>query len=292
MKTLNIQNAGMLVVFFFGSLFGNGNLFAQNQEEQPEKTKKVVVVDINVDSSSEEGLSNIKIIINNDGEEIIWTGDDISEAFSLDDLENLDINVDADLNFIFEDDLEMDGDVEKIVQIIENEDGTTDTLIELSKSVTKTIVWEEEDGDEKRPNSGKKVIIKIDPTDTVSEDGEVHTQISKIEVIITEPTKKDAEVLKKKTPKSTGSKTLELEKLAFYPNPNDGLFHLKFQAAEKGDLQVRVFDLAGKTVYTEEVKDFSGNFERDIDLSGESKGTYLLQVIQNGKALNKKIVVQ
>lgn len=293
MKTLNIQNAGMLAVFFFGSLFGNGNLFAQ-QEQQPEKNKKVVEVNIEVDSSTEEGTSNIKIVINNDGEEFVWSGDGLEGEFDLEALEalkDLDIQLDADLDFVFEtEDVDGGEEVEKIIKVIKNKEGTMDTVVEVRKTKTETIIVE--DGNDKRPNQPKKVVIKIDPTDTVSENGEVHTQITKIEVTITEPSADDTEVLKKKAPKSAEKNNLELNRLAFYPNPNDGMFHLKFQAEETGDLQVRVYDLAGKTVFKEDVKDFSGNFEREIDLSGESSGTYLLQVIQNGKALNKKIVVQ
>ena len=86
--------------------------------------------------------------------------------------------------------------------------------------------------------------------------------------------------------------TLEVADLSFYPNPNDGRFTLRFSAPESGATAVRIFDTTGRTVYEEKLGDFSGAYEKQIDISAEAKGVYFLTISQNDKLLNKKIVLE
>ncbi len=85
---------------------------------------------------------------------------------------------------------------------------------------------------------------------------------------------------------------LNVESLAFSPNPNEGVFNLSFNLPEGNDVIIRMFDSAGKEVYTETVKNFYGAYRNKIDISAEPKGTYILQIEQSGKAFSKKVVVQ
>jgi len=89
----------------------------------------------------------------------------------------------------------------------------------------------------------------------------------------------------------TSSKLLKLEEVNYYPNPNTGIFNLKFSAKGK-PTQIRIIDMMGKEVYNENLKEFSGMYDNRIDLTGNDKGVYILQVLQGAKSWNKKIVIE
>lgn len=86
--------------------------------------------------------------------------------------------------------------------------------------------------------------------------------------------------------------SLNVDELTFSPNPNEGIFNLNFSLASNNHIMIRIFDAAGKEVYTEAVKNFYGSYRNKIDISTEPKGTYILQIEQSGKAFTKKVVVQ
>ncbi len=91
----------------------------------------------------------------------------------------------------------------------------------------------------------------------------------------------DKEVLNKagiKLPESH----LELKELFFFPNPNEGQFTLSFSTEKKGDLDVKVIDINGKVVHQETFNNFTGKYNKEIDITENSKGTYFL-IIQHGK---------
>lgn len=89
----------------------------------------------------------------------------------------------------------------------------------------------------------------------------------------------------------TSSKLLKLEEVKYYPNPNTGIFNLKFSAKEK-PTQIRIIDMMGKEVYNENLKEFSGMYDSRIDLTGNDKGVYILQVLQGARSWNKKLVIE
>lgn len=160
--------------------------------------------------------------------------------------------------------------------------------------------WKKEDGDdfhfgngtvviEKDGENGKKVkkeiIIRRDGKE--GEEAQVFVKksfnwIVKVEDIDSEEVK--AFSLDEK-------KELSLEEFNFYPNPSKGDFNLQFKGKGK-PTEVRITDINGKEIYKEELKNFSGTYNKEIDLSGAKKGIYLLQVIQGSKATNKKIIIE
>lgn len=83
---------------------------------------------------------------------------------------------------------------------------------------------------------------------------------------------------------------LRLEKLDLYPNPTAGPLNVTFEA-EAVPTTVRITDVAGKTVYQNVIEQFSGYFSERINLEGNTPGTYVLSIEQNGKAVSKKIVL-
>jgi hypothetical protein len=85
---------------------------------------------------------------------------------------------------------------------------------------------------------------------------------------------------------------LSLENISCYPNPATGRFNLSFDVPGKGDVTVEVYSMEGSKVLSETVKEMSGRFSREIDLSDEAKGVYFVRVTQGGGSTVKKLIVE
>ncbi|MBK7869370.1 MAG: PDZ domain-containing protein [Saprospiraceae bacterium] len=83
---------------------------------------------------------------------------------------------------------------------------------------------------------------------------------------------------------------LKVEAFNLYPNPTVGLFNVQFQAAAV-PTTVRIMDASGKEVYTESLNNFDGNYNKQLNLSGKTPGTYILTVQQGKELISKKIVL-
>lgn len=77
-----------------------------------------------------------------------------------------------------------------------------------------------------------------------------------------------------------------------YPNPNSGTFSLSFNAANAGNIAISMLDVMGKVVYTENVDNFSGKFNKEMNANVVSKGVYFLHISYEGKAYYTKVVIQ
>jgi len=92
-------------------------------------------------------------------------------------------------------------------------------------------------------------------------------------------------------PESDDNK-LEMDNLSFHPNPSDGKFTLKFITEQKGDTEIRIYDINGKEVYNERITNFDGKYEKEIDISENGSGTYFLKVSQGDKMMTRKIILE
>jgi PKD repeat protein len=75
-----------------------------------------------------------------------------------------------------------------------------------------------------------------------------------------------------------------------FPNPNNGSFDLSFMTKNKDNFSVKMYDALGRVVYEDKIDNFSGTYQKKIDISGKGKGVYML-VISNGKDESVKKVV-
>lgn len=85
---------------------------------------------------------------------------------------------------------------------------------------------------------------------------------------------------------------LDVQNFSLFPNPNGGQFTLSFETQSAGDLAIRILDIQGNEVFKDSRSRFSGQYKQNIDLSGKGKGTYVVEMQQNGKTLAKKVVVE
>ena len=209
--------------------------------------------------------------------------------------------------------IEIDGDGEtKVIRLKGSESDmiwTNDTIIEggNTKIIIKTdrdgdelkqmiqYIAVEKDGDDVKTNVKKDThvkVIKRTGDEKVWTDGEGNTHklndgehrfISAEDA--SEGDLKDAGIKGK-------SRTLEVENLKFSPNPSNGKFNLSFTLKEKKKVTINIYDLNGNLVYNETLKDFQGEYNKEIDISKEESGAFFLQIVQGMYDLIKKIIIQ
>lgn len=85
---------------------------------------------------------------------------------------------------------------------------------------------------------------------------------------------------------------LAVDKMNFYPNPSNGKFNLAFSLPKKGTTEVTVLNLEGKTIYNEKLANFSGTYDKEIDISQSPKGVYFVKIAQGPNSQIKKIVLE
>ena len=55
---------------------------------------------------------------------------------------------------------------------------------------------------------------------------------------------------------------------------------------------VRVINVVGEAVYTENLEEFIGEYTKQIDLANYTKGVYFLEITTNNGVVNKKLILQ
>lgn len=76
---------------------------------------------------------------------------------------------------------------------------------------------------------------------------------------------------------------------SIFPNPSHGEFYINSEI-EICIETINIFDITGKLIYTEESS--SGeNIYRNINLSGQPAGQYLIQIIAESRTFNGKITI-
>ncbi|GEM_PF-2094724 len=66
--------------------------------------------------------------------------------------------------------------------------------------------------------------------------------------------------------------------IVIQPNPNNGQFHLLLKSKKPGTADISIYDLNGRLVYSKKEKISKSGEAWDFDLSGESKGLYILKI--------------
>ncbi|MGB6037482.1 MAG: T9SS type A sorting domain-containing protein [Cryomorphaceae bacterium] len=84
---------------------------------------------------------------------------------------------------------------------------------------------------------------------------------------------------------------LPIEGPKYFPNPTEGKFRLEFFLPERGQTQIQLFDMTGRVVFDENLGNFQGAFNNDIDISHLESGQYIMHITQNNLRLAEKIIV-
>lgn len=84
--------------------------------------------------------------------------------------------------------------------------------------------------------------------------------------------------------------SLEISELRIMPNPGNGFFTLLIDLPGRGDTQIMIINQGGQLVYERSLKDFSGIYSSEIDISAQAAGVYFVSITQNGKGKVSRIV--
>jgi PKD repeat protein len=80
--------------------------------------------------------------------------------------------------------------------------------------------------------------------------------------------------------------------LIIYPNPTSGLFTISLDNLLFGMVKISILDQSGKKILDLESEKVSDHFEKQIDLSRNAKGVYLISLQINRQISNKKIIIE
>jgi len=75
------------------------------------------------------------------------------------------------------------------------------------------------------------------------------------------------------------------------PNPNFGLFQIKYFSTSTAQLQISIFDQYGKKLFSENRNKDTDVFDAQIDITGIDSGIYTIEIEQDSKITSKQIVV-
>ena len=79
--------------------------------------------------------------------------------------------------------------------------------------------------------------------------------------------------------------------LSVYPNPTRDIFNVNFISDEIQDLQIRIINVLGNVIYTEDKQQFVGEYVKQIDINKFGKGIYFLEIETDSGIVNKKLIL-
>lgn len=79
---------------------------------------------------------------------------------------------------------------------------------------------------------------------------------------------------------------------SIFPNSNNGIVAIAATLQYEEFITIKLLDLTGRELYSENIGNVNGSFIRQLDLSNFSSGTYLLQFIHNGQCEVKKLSIE
>ena len=80
--------------------------------------------------------------------------------------------------------------------------------------------------------------------------------------------------------------------LDVYPNPSRDIFNVTFTSEEAQTMTVKVVNMIGEEIFTEELTEFVGQYTQVIDMNTQPKGVYFLEITTSTGSINTKIVLQ
>lgn len=86
--------------------------------------------------------------------------------------------------------------------------------------------------------------------------------------------------------------TFDLTNFNVFPNPNNGEFQIKLNNSASNEIKVTVFDLRGRTIYSNSYKNDNGNYDEKITLNNVQSGMYILNITDGIKETSKKIIIE
>lgn len=83
---------------------------------------------------------------------------------------------------------------------------------------------------------------------------------------------------------------LQLEELKTFPNPTYGKLSLRFKG-EAVPTNIRITDITGKVVHTENLSGFDGYYSRELDIENAAPGNMIVTVKQGNKVISEQVLL-
>ncbi|MES2286170.1 MAG: GEVED domain-containing protein [Bacteroidota bacterium] len=83
-----------------------------------------------------------------------------------------------------------------------------------------------------------------------------------------------------------------LNTISVYPNPTTGLFNITTSTANFTQLTISVIDIQGKEVFNTSDKNYSANYNKQINLEGLAKGIYYIKLNTGAGVKTQKLIIQ
>ena len=77
-----------------------------------------------------------------------------------------------------------------------------------------------------------------------------------------------------------------------YPNPNNGHFTVGFVSPAADNYVVEITNMLGQVIYSEELNNFSGTYNKELNLTAEDKAVYFLRIAGSTGQTVTKIITQ
>lgn len=84
---------------------------------------------------------------------------------------------------------------------------------------------------------------------------------------------------------------IDVASVNIFPNPNQGNFGIDFNMKKSADVEVAVFNMQGKEVYTETFAGKAGLNNKAVQMSNLSQGIYMLKLKADGNAVTKRVTL-
>jgi len=83
-----------------------------------------------------------------------------------------------------------------------------------------------------------------------------------------------------------------INNLDIYPNPSRDIFNISFTSEYQQNLKVRILNVIGEELISDDLKQFIGEYTKQINLTNNAKGIYFLEIETDNGVINKKLILQ
>lgn len=91
---------------------------------------------------------------------------------------------------------------------------------------------------------------------------------------------------------SPGADLSMVQDVKVYPNPNNGQFTVGFVSPAADNYVVEITNMLGQVIYSEELNNFSGTYNKELNLTAEDKAVYFLRIAGSTGQTVTKIITQ
>jgi PKD repeat protein len=80
--------------------------------------------------------------------------------------------------------------------------------------------------------------------------------------------------------------------ISIFPNPTEGLVVINFKSIENGNFTISILNVLGVVVFEDKLINFSGFYQKKINLDNFAKSVYLIRIETSASTINKKLILR